>query len=315
MDRLRRVQYCIAAVACLLAAAGLPLRARTPAPIRVGTDPADTYTEVYYARDLGLFKKAGLNVEIVDLANGAAIASAVAGGAVEFGISTPVQLAQAVSRGVPFSIVAAGAMYSTKAPTTVLCVAKNSPIRGAREMEGKTVEISSLKTSSELGVVAWVAANGGDVAKVHIIEMPFAAMGAALERGAIDAALISEPSLTVALNGGARVLAKAFDAIAPEFLLSAWFTTTPYAKQNPTPVKRFDAVIYEAGRWANTHQTESAVILAKYSKLDLDMLRTMKRATFPDALRLRDLQSQLDSATKYEVPEHSVNAADLIARE
>ena len=289
--------------------------AQTLIPLRVGTDPTDTYAEPYYAAALGFFKRAGLDAEVVDLQNGAAIASAVAGGSVDVGVSTVVQLAQAIARGLPFVLIAGGALYSAGEPTTVLCVAKSSKLAGAKDLEGKTVAISALKTSSEIGVTAWVAEGGADVAKVKLVEMPFAEMGPALARGTIDAALISEPSLTRTKSvDGVRVLAHSFDAVAPTFLLSAWFTTRPFAEKNTIAVRRFIAATYASGAWANAHHAESAVILAKYSKLDAETVRNMARSTMSEGLVLNDLQPQLDVAFKYGVLPARVDAADMILK-
>ena len=304
-----------ASAATAFALVSATARAQTAPGIRIGTDPTDTYAEPYYAQDMGFFKTAALTAEVIDLQNGAAISAAVASGAVDVGVSTVVQLAQAIGRGIPFVVIAGGAMYSSKEPTTVLCVAKASAIKTAADLEGRTVAISALKTSSEIGVTAWVAKNGGDVAKVKLVEMPFAQMGPAIAHGTIDAGLISEPSLTIAKAvNDLRVLAHSFDGVSPTFLLSAWFTTQSYAQKNPENVKRFVSATYEAGKWANAHHAETATILAKYSKLELATLRTMARSRMSDGLVLNELQPQLDVALRYGVLPKYVNAADMIAK-
>src|ERR1039458_1383567 len=87
------------AVAGLAAITSAVLPAATiaqPAPehITVGASTDDLARPLLYAVDAGLFKKVGLDVEIVKLANGAAVAAAVAGGALDLGKGsalTPVQ--------------------------------------------------------------------------------------------------------------------------------------------------------------------------------------------------------------------------------
>jgi NitT/TauT family transport system substrate-binding protein len=305
----------LSGAAALVAAARPVLAQSALVPIKVGTDPTDTYAEPYYAEEMGFFKQAGLDAQVIDLQNGAAIAAAVASNAVDVGISTVVQLAQAVARGLPFVLVAGGAMYSSKEPTTVLCVAKNSPIATAKDLEGKVVAISALKTSSEIGVTAWVAENGADVAKVKLVEMPFAQMGPAIARGTIDAGLISEPALTESKSvEGVRVLAHSFDGVSPSFMLSVWFTTRAWVQANPDTLKRFVAATYESGAWANTHRAQTAAILAKVSKLELDTVRSMARSTMSDSLDVKWIQPQLDVAYKYGVLPKHVNAADMIVK-
>src|SRR6202034_2724162 len=70
------------------------ITAQAPEHITVGASTDDLVRPLLYAVDAGLFKKAGLDVEIVKLANGAAVAAAVAGGSLDLGKGsalTPVQ--------------------------------------------------------------------------------------------------------------------------------------------------------------------------------------------------------------------------------
>ena len=260
----RRSWIATAGAVTLAAAASSRGRAQTPATLRVGATPFNTYAEAYYAQDLGIFKKAGLNVEITSFNNGPAIAAAVASGSLDVGISTPISLAQAVTRGVPFPIVAGGAMNTMKATAMMLLVGSDAPLHGPKDFEGKTIALSALKTVSELGIDVWLARGGVDPAKVRIIEIPLPEMGAAIERGTVAAALVAEPALSVAKAGGkVRELANPFGMIAPEFLLSAWFSTAPFIQKNPVLMKTFAAAIHETGKWANGHHDEYMVILAK----------------------------------------------------
>lgn len=306
----------LAAFALLLACA-LPIggRAQTLQNLKVAATANDTFAEAYYAQDMGFFKKAGLNVDLQTFANGAAVTAAVAGGAADVGISNPVGLAGAISHGAPLVLIAGGGMYSSKAPTTVLCVAKDSPIKSAKDFEGKTIAVSGLKDLTQLGAVAWLSQNGADTSKIQFIEIPFAEMGPALQRGTVAGAVISEPSLTSAKEKGlTRVFAPVFSAIAPQFLIGAWFTTKSFAAAHPDLVKRFQAAIYESARWANGNHDASAAILAKYSKINSETAHTMTRATYATTLTPGIVQPEIDIAAKNNVIDRPVSAAEMIAR-
>jgi NitT/TauT family transport system substrate-binding protein len=299
----------------LLTSAALLGQAPPPALLRVGATPNDTYAEAYYALDAGFFRAAGLSAEVTTLNNGAAVSAAVASGAIDVGVSTPVQLANAVLRGIPFVIVAAGAMTTRKVPAGLVCVAKDSDVHAAKDLEGKTVAMNALRTLSEAAFDTWLEKNGADASKIHSVEMVFSEMGPALERGTIAAAVISEPALSAALaTKNIRSLGDPFSAVSPNYLISGWFTTAGFAQRNPDLVKKFASAIYAAGRWANAHHDESAVILAKYSKMNDDVIRAMMRAPYAESLRLADIQPQLDIALKYGLLPRAVSAADLIAR-
>lgn len=285
------------------------------ASIRVGATPNDTYAQAYYAQDMGFFQKAGLAADVQTLNNGAAVSAAVAGAALDVGVSTPAQIANAVARGFPFVFLAAGALETPKVPVGLVAVAKNGPLRSAKDLEGKIVALNSLKTLTEAALDLWLSQNGADVAKVRVVEMVAAEMGSALERGTVAAAVLGEPSQSIALKtGNLRTLGDPFAAIAPQFLVSGWFSTTPFAQKNPELVRRFQTAIYEAGRWANDHHNESAAILGKYAKMDVEVIRGMGRCPYADQLRISDIQPHLDVAAKFGIIPRAMNAADLIAR-
>jgi NitT/TauT family transport system substrate-binding protein len=285
-----------------------------PVKVRIGSVAADTYAEGFYALDLGLFDKAGLSVDITPFSNGAAMAAAAAGGSIDIGVGDATELANGVSRGLPFVLIAGGGLYTSSAPTTTLCIAKSSTISKASDLEGQTVAVVSLVSLMSSGVKSWLTQNGADIAKIHFVELPFPQMPVALSRGTVAAATLSEPIMSGALASDAKVLGKAYDAIANQFYISDWFTTRDWLAKNPDVAKRFVGVIYDTARWANAHHDESAVILAKYTKLDVDRLKRMNRCIYATDLRPAMVQPVLDTAFKYKALETATNAAAMIAK-
>src|SRR5580704_815065 len=138
-----------ALIIALTALVPAPMRAAdAPLTVRVAATANDTYAEAYYAQERGDFTKAGLNVVLTTFANGASVAQAVVSGAVDIGISNVVQIATAVEKGIPIRYFAGGGLYSTDEPTSALAVAQNSTIRTAKDFEGQTIGVSTLKDTS-----------------------------------------------------------------------------------------------------------------------------------------------------------------------
>ena len=102
--------------------------------IRVGVTSSDAFAEAYYAAQLGLFKKAGLNVEITPFTTGAAVATGVASGAVDIGVSNVGLLGWAIGHGTPFVFIAGGALYTSAASITSLCVLEIFDVSAPREI-------------------------------------------------------------------------------------------------------------------------------------------------------------------------------------
>ncbi|HEV8022578.1 MAG TPA: ABC transporter substrate-binding protein [Candidatus Lustribacter sp.] len=296
----------------LLAAPVTSGAADEPITIRVAATANDTYAEAYYAQERGEFQKAGLNVQLTTFTNGASVAQAVVGGSVDIGISNVVQIGTAVEKGIPLRYFAGGGLYASDEPTSALCVAQNAAIKTAKDFEGQTIGVSTLKDTSAIATEAWLVDHGADLSKIKFVELPFAAMGPSLARGTIAGAVISEPSLSAARTGGARIFAKSYDGIASRFLISGWFTTLDYQKQNPLAVKRFAQVIYATAHWANSHRADSAKILVKYAQLDPIVVRDMARCQYAENLDLKMLQPALDAAAKYGALDRPIAAADII---
>lgn len=303
----------------LAAAAAMPFALRRygasaqTTAIRVGAAPTDAHAQPFYASELGYFKRAGLNVDVTISGRAGAAAQMVAANALDVCLADPIQVAHPVNAGVPLAFFAGGGLYTTNRPTTVLVVGNDSPIRTARDFEGKTIAVIGLASISSVAVREWLRQNGADVERVKLVELQFANMVGALERGVTAGAFLAEPFLSAA-NGSVRVLAKAYDAISKAFAISTFFASRDWIDKNRTAARAFAAAIYQTAVWANAHQSESAEILAKYSKIDLERVRSMTRITYATTLEPQQLQPTLDVAVRYNQLERPVDARTLIVK-
>jgi len=292
-------RFCAAALLLgVLCSISAPGRAQGGATLRIATIPADNGAEVYYAKDMGFFERAGLNVEIQPIQNSSASASAVAANAIDISYGTLVPLSIAHTKNIPFVVVAPAVVYTSAAANSALVVAATSPIRTAKDLTGKTIGINGIGNISEFGPRAWIDQNGGDSTTVKLLELPFSEMATALAGGRIDAAWVTEPFLASAKKNG-RILATAFDAIAKEFLVGVWFASAPWAKDHPDLVSRFAAVMRETAAWANKNQAKSAEILVKYTKIDPAVVATTVRSRYADRLTAPLMQPVINVTAKY----------------
>ena len=124
---------------------GVPafVRAQDKPTIRIATIPTEIAAAVYYARELGYFAKAGYEVEISPISNGAAVSAAVLSGAIDMGFSNPVSLEIAHDRGLPLTIVAGAGVHDAKSPTNgIMTVAQTSAYHSAKDLAGRTIAVS-----------------------------------------------------------------------------------------------------------------------------------------------------------------------------
>jgi NitT/TauT family transport system substrate-binding protein len=290
----------LAVAAAAFAGLGARGSAQARPVIRVATLPSEAAAEVFYAQELGFFANAGIDVDIQIMQNGAAVASAVASNAVDVGWTTPVSIAIARQKGIPFLTVAPAVLYTSAAPFTALFVAQGSPIRTASDLHGKVIGANGLGTMTEYGPRAWIDRNGGDSTQVRFLELPFSAMVDSLVAGRVDAAEIGEPALAVATAKN-HLLAYPMNAVASEFMFGVWFGAAPWVRAHADLVGRFASAIHTTAVWANApaNQVRSGAILSTATKIPAAVIATMTRARYGEALTAASMQPVIDVAARY----------------
>ncbi len=274
--------------------------AQAMTPIVTAGLPEDSATPVLYAIQNGAFKKAGLDVSIQGQASGPAVASGVIGGTYQFGKASLPPLIDAHAKGIPFVIVAPAGLSTASNPISGLMVLADSHIKKAADLNGQTVAVGALSDIFTLALRAWVDKNGGDSSTLKLVEIPIGAIGAAIESGRVVAGSANEPILGAALaSGKLRVLAHTFDAVAPKFLFTAWFTTKAYAQANPNVIATFRRVVETTAAYTNTHHAETAEAIAAFTKLDPALVKTMARTECGTTIDTSLIQPVIDAALRY----------------
>lgn len=310
-ERLTRGTFLAAGLA---AGAALPLPARAQQhalPLQIGITADDASAEPLYAKEMNFFREGGLDADVDVLANGAAIISAVVGGAYDIGSSNVVSVVTGYQKGLPLRIIAPASVYDGTVPQAALVVPNGSPIRTAKDLEGKTIATNQIRGVSSLSMIAWMRKHGADASTIKWIEMSRGDMGGGLAKGRFDAAMLTEPFIAVNRKL-VRLLGAPYSAVASRWDTVAFFTTEAFAKANPEKVARFAAVIHRTALWANANQAKSGAILAKYSKIDGDLIRQMSRVKYGTILLAADVQPCVDVAVEAKLIDAPFSASQLI---
>ena len=310
----RRTALHLAGVPIALSLRAVPAYAQTLAPLRVGASTDDGIWPMLYALQAGLFAKAGLDVHLTPLSNGAALAAAVIGGSVDIGKSSLMVLITAHQRGVHFKLVAGAAFHDSHDQSDDLLVLKDSPIASIGQAGGKTIAVNVLQSLDQYGTALLIDKHGGDSSTVKWVEMPYTAMLAALDQGRADIASVGNPVLAVALESGkTRNLGVPYDGIAPRFLIAGWFCTDRYAAANRPVVERFNAAMRQATIYANEHHQELVPLVAAYTKIAPEALTKKTFVTNSPTVDTTMIQPSIDLALKFKLIDRGFPAADLIA--
>ena len=309
----RRTLVALSVSACALATA-TSLGAQQMRKVRVGSTLDDAITPILYGIQSGLFGQLGIDVQLQSFASGAALTSAVVGGAIDVGKSSMFALFAAHAHGVPLKIVAGAAQYTSQAPTSELIVATDSSVKSAADLDGKTVAASALNSLDAIATRAWVDQHGGRSSTLNFIELPNTAMIPAVEEGRVAAASPSNPALQEALDTGkVRVLAPSFDAIGDRFLIAAWFCTAAYIAQNNDAVRRFAEGVGRASTFTNAHHADTVQLLANYAHMPADVIAKMNRLTNATSVDPKAIEPSIAAAVKYGIIDKTFPATDLIA--
>jgi NitT/TauT family transport system substrate-binding protein len=317
-DATRRTFIRRSTAAAAALALGGPMRAAIAqglTSLNVAAIPSDISGSAYYAEDNGFFKTAGLDAKFLGLANGPAITSAVLGGSADVGYSNVVSLAIAHTRGFPVTILFPANLHVHDAPTAgLLAVKRTSSIQSAKDLNGKVMAVIGLNNIADIAARAWIDKNGGDSKTVKSVELPFSEMKAALETERVDAAVMdaSDPLLGKPADT-LRLIASTFDAVAPRFAPSVWFSSTAWVAAHPAQARAFVTAMREAALWANGHHKESAEILAKYTLVPAAAIEAVRRATYGDRLTPELIQPNIDVAAAYGVIKAGFPATEIIA--
>ena len=311
------LRYCaIAIIAALsLTVVTAPASAQTTAltPMRIANLG---FTEAsalpVYAQSAGIFKKYGIDATITTLNGGGAVIAAIAGGSLDAGFSNITSAVAAIQKGIPIIILSAANLTAAGHADAMLVKARGSKLKTGADLNGKTIAVTTLGGTLQLGAEEWMDKNGGDSKTAHFIEVPSSNMPAALKQNRIDAAMVSEPFLSEN-KADIEPLADAFAAIAPQWISAVFVVSKAWVTANPDAARRFVAAMRETARWANTHPVETAKILSPLADVPLTTFAKMERSTYTDQLTKALLQPGIDAAYRYGALKESYDMAEAVA--
>jgi NitT/TauT family transport system substrate-binding protein len=290
----------------VLAGAGAALalpqiaRAQTLETIKLTGVPTDDMTPVYYAIKNGMYQKAGIDLQIVPASSGSTATAAVISGTYPMGKTSPVAAIVGHLRGLPLAIIGNGPMWEAKNPFTLTLVANDSGITKASDLNGKTISTAGLNDLAQLGVIAWVDKNGGDIKSLKWVELPNSAQAAALMEHRTSACTLNEPAVTAAVaTGKVHVFAAGFTAIAEHFPIGVYITHADFFAAKPDLVRRWMRITYESATYTNTHKGETEAMMSEITKIELPVLQKMPRVNDATSTDVPIMQPLIDTAAKY----------------
>jgi NitT/TauT family transport system substrate-binding protein len=271
-------------------------------PLRLIAIPSDALTPLYYGMQTGIFKKAGIDLQIFPASSGTAATAAVIGGAYDLANTSIVPVMNAYLRSVPISIVAPQAVYTPANPFSLLQKAPDTPYKTGVDLNGKIIAVSALNDISQLSISAWVDKNGGDSTTLKFVEIPNSATEAAIAEHRVAAGLLLEPLLDESIAAGTtKTLGDAYGAIAAKIMFAAYVARPDWASQHADLLRRFVVAAGAAATYTNDHPAETAAMMSEITKVPLPVMQRMRRVVCATTMDPHLVQPIIDSAVRYKL--------------
>ena len=300
------------------AAAMLPWdRALAETKLSVGTMKIGDLSPFFLALEKAFFKDAGLDINVAAMVGGAAVAPALASGALNIGWSNVVSVYQGHLQGFDFRYIANGAINKRGTNDVFgFQVGVDSPIRSAKDLEGKTCASNTLRNIIHVSGMHWIDSNGGDSSKVKWIELPFPQMEPSLVNKQIDGFVAVEPFVTIPskVNKKTKVLGYPLGGIAPRLLIAAYFASDAWIQKNQDAVKAFITALNRGIDASNANPEEAKGVLAKHTGLKPELLKELVLPAFEKKILGSDLQPMIDVAFQYKLIEKKFPPAEVISK-
>jgi NitT/TauT family transport system substrate-binding protein len=226
---------------------------------RVGFPSLATgFAPSWVTAEKGIWKKQGLDVELIYLRGGSRTVSALIAGSVDFILGSDLGVTTAIVQGA--SLTRVGVTTNTLGYSMVT----QPNIKTIRDLKGKIIGITPGRDAAYARVVKLLRDNGMDAAKdvtfLSVGDGGPAARVAALSSGVIHATMFTPPSDLISEKAGMKVLTK----IEVANIGGGLNTTPALIQKNRTQVLRFLRGYMEGIRYMKSHKDESLRIFSKY---------------------------------------------------
>jgi NitT/TauT family transport system substrate-binding protein len=210
----------------------------TLAKIVVADAKTTHHLNLYVAKELGLFEKHNLDVQITPVDDNAAARDLVVSGGADVFWSCPTLAIAAIANGAPIKIIS-----QVKKPcTSVLVVKQSSQISRLEDLNSKN--IAGISPTCEAVISLNVAAKNSG-ARFNLQRLAGGPAISALESGTVDGAILEEPHVSIAELAGHKVLFPDVSAGIPCRTINA---SNNLLASNADALKRFIQAIDEANK-------------------------------------------------------------------
>ena len=252
-------------VLALLCGAAL---AQSKVTISIGGSGCLCYLPTVLAQQLDEYKKAGVDVELVDFKGGSQSLTAVIGGSADV---VSGYFDHCVNLAAKNQTLQSFVVYD-RYPGLALVVgpAQTGKITSVKDLAGKKVGVTAPGSSTDFFLKYLLSKDGIDSNSVGVIGIGIAATAiAAMEQGSVDAAVMLDPAITLlqdkyknlAILSDTRSGSDTIKVFGGEYPGGALYTKAAWIEAHPKETQALTNAILATLKWIHSHSAEE--IMAK----------------------------------------------------
>ena len=253
----------VAAAAVALALSSGLAMAQSKITLAVGGGACLCYLPTMLAKQLGEYKKAGLDVDVVDFKGGSESLKAVIGGSADVVSGYFDHCVNLAAKGQHLEAFVVYDRYPGLA--LVVSPKHTGEIKSVKDLANKKVGVSAPGSSTDFFLKYLLKKDGVDPNSVGVISVGLGATSvAAMEQGQIDAAVMLDPSVTV-LQGRNKDLTILSDTrtqhdtlavFGGEYPGGALYTRADWIASHEKDVQAMTNAILATLKWIHSHTAE-----------------------------------------------------------
>jgi ABC-type nitrate/sulfonate/bicarbonate transport system substrate-binding protein len=220
-----------------------------------------TLLPLYVGQEKRLFKKYGLDSELILVRSGSIAVQSLLAGEIQYAAS-------GTSSGIEAKIAGADMISITDYMNTLpYTLVTSDRIQSAAQLKGKRFAVSRLGAISDIALRLALKSLGVDPTKDAVILGigDAAARFAALKAGSVDATVISPPDTLTARKLGFKLLTSFQDA-GIKFAYGSIFITSDYGRKNRSSVLSFMRGFTEAIAYLRMNKEDTLSVLSKWTR-------------------------------------------------
>lgn len=280
--------------------------------LRVAVAPIQFET-AHVALEQGMFKAQGLDVEIINGADPAALLAQVVSGDVDVAIGSWINVATSVAQGVPVKVIGGNGMVDDKAENSGVVVSKDSGITDLAGLKGKTIGVVGVKSGGDIPVLQALEGAGIDINDVKEVAIPYAGMQAALEQGTVDAVVPADSFYHQLIDAGFVSISNPVREYQGNMPVTVWTAKTDWLTTDGATAEKFLAAMKDAVVFYQDPANLAAVQKINATANQIDIAKAPKAFVPADVtFNVAEAQAGIDAMVHFGLMKKAITVDEVL---